>query len=63
MYAEFVCRTYILKMQDMIVVQWKSQSHLNTSSRPQSSIYKICICVVSHIDILPKNGLFPGGTS
>ena len=30
MYAEFACRTYILKMQNMTVVQWKSQSHLNT---------------------------------
>ena len=28
MYTEY--RTYILKMQDMTAVQWKSQSHLNT---------------------------------
>ena len=40
----------------------KSSEHNMTRSRPQSSIYEICICVVSCIDILPKNGLFLGGT-
>ena len=63
MHAEY--RTYILKMQDMTVVQWKSQSHLNTQDQrpPQSSVYEICICVVSCTDILLKNGPFLGGTS
>ena len=74
MYAEFVCRTYILKKPDMTVVQWKSHSHLNTpSSVPLlravstrfASVWHLCgICVsIFSTDILPENGLFLGGTS
>lgn len=48
MYAEY--RIYVLKMQDMTVVQWKSQSHLNTPGQaPQSSVCEILhLCCFLH---------------